>query len=157
MKLIVLIAIICFITPYLGYAQEPDNVFSIEGTLWSSREFEFEGMLITLYAGFYDGDIYGGFTYGFYDLALFDSKHSYGDLGVVSYFFYIWEIAMPPPNNYIVGAIGLLSPLGFGIATEIGNCVIPSLPPLPFLLPTRTMVMHKIEDNWDPTGWEGSY
>ena len=101
---------------------------------------------------------YAGAIYGFYDLAIFDFKHSYGDLGVVSYFFYIGEASLPPPySNCIMGGIGLLSPLGFGIVSELNNCIIPSLPPLPFILPTRTMVVHKIEDNWDPTGWEGAY
>ena len=158
MKKIILIAIVCLLIPCFGIAQEPDSMFSIEGTLWSSQEFEFDGMLITLYAGFYDGDIYGAFTYGFYDLILFDYKHSYGDLGVVSYFFYLGETPLMPINpNCLTGGIGLLSPLGFGIVTQVDNCANPSLPPLPFMLPTLTVVMHKIEDNWDPTGWEGTY
>lgn len=155
-KLIAVLFVVSMVsTPCLAQV-EPDSNFSIDGTLWSTGQIETPNWKGTIYIGFYDGDIYVSPFYGWYDLFHIGLRHSYGDLGVASYFFMIG----PPPwgdPNCIWGVIGLLSPLGFGIVTEIGNCVIPSLPPLPFLLPTSCLVVYKIEDNWDPSGWEGGY
>ena len=135
MKKIILIVIVCCFIPYFGIAQEPDSISSIEGTLWSTGQIQSSGdWKGPIYFGFYDGDIYISFFYGWYDLYYlpFAFKHSYGDLGIVSYFFMTGpQVITSKP----MAMGGLLFPLGFGI---------PFSP-------------RKIEDNWDPSGWEGGY
>ena len=141
MKKIILITIICFLIPCFGIAQEPDSISSIEGTLWSTGQIQAPGdWKGPMYFGFYDGDIYLSFYYGWYDLYYlpFTFKHSYGDLGTVSYFFMIGPPPVSSNPNDLMAIGGLMFPLGFGIISPGG-------------------ILRKIEDNWDPSGWEGGY
>jgi hypothetical protein len=140
-------------TPCLAQV-EPEGSFSIEGTLWSTGQIETANWKGTIYLGFYQGDIYFSYFYGWYDLYHLFLKHSYGDLGTVSYFFMIGEPPWPPNPDTLMAIGGLMSPLGFGTLFQGG--AIRYLPWAPVMLPVP-IVLRKIEDNWDPSGWEGGY
>ena len=67
MRKIILITIICFLTPCFGIAQEPDSIFSIEGTLW---RVQWNGVHLTPYPPYVEAFVIVGLL-GFSDGKMF--------------------------------------------------------------------------------------
>jgi hypothetical protein len=90
---VILITIICFLTPCFGIAQEPEGIFSIEGTIW---RVQFSAVHLTPYPPYVE--TFGIVALlGFSDGRMFSCMPEEGDTCTPDY-----EFPNSPPNSYYI-------------------------------------------------------